>query len=292
VNALVPVAPAALPADPRHRPVGASRWGMIVFATMGAVGCLMVSLIMGAPAVLTIGAMVALEGVMIARLVRRRRRSFDLIKQSDDAVALLQQGRVDEAAARFDHLLPEAEDTPSLHALVLYNRGVTALAQGNVDQGLSIIDATLRSPWFGHWSKLYGAQGNLSLGLAHLYAGRIDEASRLAAEAHARFTEAKRPMMLPLDAMILARTGRFAEALHLLDSQWMAAEGVMPASSMRPLRILKAFVLQQADGGRTRGAEIQRLVQDGQPNRPTELRAMAQTWPELQHFLAFHQLPW
>jgi tetratricopeptide (TPR) repeat protein len=292
MNELVHVPVARPPMDPRHQPASAllnitTTGGLlaIVFATLWLV-------VGGSVGFVGLLAAIGLEGVLLVHLIRRRRRAVEVIRRSDDAVALLNQGRIDEATAEFDRLLSDSVESPRIHVLMLYNRGVAELYLGNVDEAIAILNAAIRSRWFSAWQRIYGGQAYQALAISYVYAGRLDEARYVASMAHRELSEAKRLLMLPVDAMILAREGRFDESLALLVQYSGAAEGLLLPNSMRALRMLKAFLLSLSDPTAERRNEMQELVRSAWPQRPVEYRAMAYTWPEFQHFLSTQGVPW
>jgi len=292
MNELVQIPVARPPMDPRHQAASALQ----SFTTTGgllAIVFAMVWLVVGG----TIGfagllAAIGVEVALLVHVLRRRRRAVSIIRRSDDAVALLNQGRVDEAAAEFDRLLSESVESPRIHVLMLYNRGVAEMYLGNVEEAIAILDASIRSHWFKAWKPIYGGQAYQALAVAHLYAGRLDEARLIGTLAHQELSEAKRLLMLPVDTMILAREGRFDEALGLLVQYAAAAEGLLLPNSMRALRMLKAFLLSLSDPTAERHQEMQELVRSAWPQRPLEYRAMAYTWPQFQQFLNTQGVPW
>jgi tetratricopeptide (TPR) repeat protein len=292
MNDLVQIPVARPPMDPRHQAASALQ----SFTTTGgllAIVFAMVWLVVGG----TIGfagllAAIGVEVALLVHVLRRRRRAVSIIRRSDDAVALLNQGRVDEAASEFDRLLSESVESPRIHVLMLYNRGVAEMYLGNVEEAIAILDASIRSHWFKAWKPIYGGQAYQALAVAHLYAGRLDEARFIGTLAHQELSEAKRLLMLPVDTMILAREGRFDEALGLLVQYAAAAEGLLLPNSMRALRMLKAFLLSLSDPTAERHQEMQELVRSAWPQRPLEYRAMAYTWPQFQQFLNTQGVPW
>jgi tetratricopeptide (TPR) repeat protein len=292
MNELVHVPVARPPMDPRHQAASALQ----TFSTTGGLLAIVFAslwlVVGGSLGFAGLLAAIGVEVVLVVHLLRRRRRAVEVIRRSDDAVALLNQGRVDEAAAEFDRLLSDSVESPRIHVLMLYNRGVAEMYLGNVDEAIAILDAAVRSRWFKAWKPIYGGQAYQALAVAHVYAGRLDEARFMATAAHRELSEAKRLLMLPVDTMILAREGRFDESLALLVQYAAAAEGLLLPNSMRALRMLKAFLLSLSDPTAERHREMLELVRSAWPQRPLEYRAMAYTWPAFQQFLSTHGVPW
>jgi tetratricopeptide (TPR) repeat protein len=292
MNDLVHIPAARPPMDPRHQPASALQ---AISTTGGLLAAVFVALWLvvggGLGLAWLLGA-IGLEVALLVHLARRRKRAVEVIRRSDDAVALLNQGRVDEAAAEFDRLLSDSVESPRIHVLMLYNRGVSELYLGNVDEAIAILDSAIRSKWFKAWKRIYGGQAYQALAVSYVYAGRLDEARYVASMAHKELSEAKRLLMLPVDTMILAREGRFEESLKLLVQYSAAAEGLLLPNSMRALRMLKAFLLSLSDPAAVRQQEMADLIRSAWPQRQVEYRSMAYTWPEFQHFLNAHGVPW
>jgi hypothetical protein len=91
--------------------------------------------------------------------------------------------------------------------------------------------------------------------------------------------------LLAVDTYIGVRRERYEVMLKDAEQLWTAAEGLVPASSMRGLRLLCAFAHSclNADGSRTE--TIRRLIDGATPFREGEFDHLAAKWPEFEVFL-------
>ena len=278
------------PTDPRHRIL--SREAHTARVAAGAF-----ALILGCSVVIGITSGVAMYATMavfyavgIAWMVGRRRTALKMVAQSDDAVALLNQGQVDEAGRRFDLLAAQTQGLPINHSLVVYNRGVVHLMTGNVSEAIRHFEETISTGWLKAYRGLYDGLLWHGLASAYLASGDLARAMSTAERAHAALSEAKRPTMLLVDTAILARQHRYGEALALVQTNRDAAESLLMPHHRRALDVMEAFLWSRADAGSEGAERSAALLRSGWP-RGYELRAMASAWPDMTEFLQRNGVP-
>lgn len=278
------------PTDPHHRIRSRDSHFLRTAGSVGAIALAAGVVAAASSGVALYVSMGALYAGGISWLVSRRRRALRLVSQSDDAVALLNQGQVDEAGRRFDELAAQCQGLPINHALVVYNRGVVHLMTGNVTEAIRHLEEAISSGWLKAYRGLYDGLLWQGLTSAYLASGDLARAMGTAERAHAAMSDAKRPMMLLVDAGILARQHRYAEALDLVRSNRDAAESLLMPQHRRALDILEAFLWSRIDAGSEGAARTATLLQSGWP-RGYELRAMASAWPDMVEFLQRNGVP-
>jgi hypothetical protein len=218
-------------------------------------------------------------------LVRRRRRMLALVRRNDDAVALL--GVDPTTASRIlDDLSMRASGFPAVHALIVYNRGVAYLREGNIDRALALFRAALDTDWFERFGPTH--VGLLASGIAQAHATRGDVAAAAswARIAHANIGEARRGVLVALDMLIAARTGQWQHVDEVAAAGWALAEAAVPASSMRAIRLVRAFAIANLPPSQERGAMIELMLSGARPPQPHDYRGLAMWWPEYAAFLA------
>jgi len=290
VTDLVPVQVDRLPAEPHYRPTTRRSW-QLGGLTVGAAVTGLAVLAVGSPLGLVglagaIGAYVAIVGWQLGR----RRRAIKLVGENDDGVALLNAGDIDGAARVFDQLASDARSIPFHHALVVYNRAITYLRQGEPEQALRLLAAVQHAGWLEVKNLPY--RSLLAIGVSSAYAqvGDLQQAVAWQQRAHGLVSPAKRGLLVSLDATIATRAGDYAAAAQIFELGWASAEGLLPAAQMRSLKALKAFVLLHLPPDAARRAEVDRIIAELTPPRGSEFFGMGARWPEMQDFLLHYAL--
>jgi hypothetical protein len=270
---------------PRFRPVSrAEVWGRAA-AFLGIAGVAMGTLIV-APTLPVVGSLLAGEAVLIALLIRRQRRAWRLVRASDDAVSLMQQGRNREAAQLMESLLEPARQAPMLHALILYNRGVLLLHEGEPEGALAMLETVHASGWLAKGEGVYLAHLHQGLAVAWACCGGLEAARHHAELAHRAVGDVRRPSLLPMDVMLLAREGRDADALVLVELYGRQAEPLLQRNQLRSLTVYQAWLTARTRPEGASHPEVARLLASVLPLEPGEMVSTTRHWPELQSFLS------
>ena len=95
-------------------------------------------------------------------------------------------------------------------------------------------------------------------------------------------------MLLAIETLVATREGEFAQAAEHAGMRWSEAEALLPATSMRLLRVLRAFALVNAGLGETATREASDLLIGARPSRLGEFDYIAQNWPAFRAFLVEH----
>jgi tetratricopeptide (TPR) repeat protein len=230
---------------------------------------------------------VAMVFVLLARRLMQRRLAVRLVRENDEALALLNAGDLGAAGAAFDRSASQARSVPLLHAFAVFNRGVVALRQGQIDEAIALIGSALESGWLSE--PMYGGLPFALTGMAtcHAIKGDLDRAEAFQRQAHAAVSPSKRGMTMVVDALIACRRSRFDEVAGAVDNNWSLAEGALPAAHLRSLRLLRAFAAERL--GEDESAVAKR-IDATKPVRAGEQSYLATDWPEYRDFLAKHGL--
>ena len=284
------------PAAPRHlQPV--SRGGFFARRIPLAAGLALGlgSVVVWSPVdpLLTAG---ALWAGLIAWIVRTRGRARAVIRETEEAHALLQAGDIGEAGRRLDVLGRRARSWPVLHSLVLYHRAVAALRAGDLPLARDLLTRVLDAGWFSRRTTLASYQPLVyaALALCDSLEGRLERSRRWLTEAHQVSSPARAAILLPVDAVVLARAGDDpAGLLARLDAELPRAENLLSASHTRLLRLVRAFLRERLERESYRSGVSGVRVEDDL----TLLRAgpignehILRRWPELAAFAARHRL--
>jgi tetratricopeptide (TPR) repeat protein len=236
-------------------------------------------------------AILMFEVLVFTRMARRRKNALRVVAQIDDSVALINSGRIDDANLLLDNLAIDARSLPFQHSVIVYNRGVAALADGNPELAITLFNEVAAKDWFRLYNGMYIPHLHRGYAAAYLALGQLDQAIAAAGRTHELLSDAKRPGMLPTDAVILYRQHRYDEAISLLQQNGDAASGLLTPSQRRQVLLLEAFGLWTlgAEANRTR---ISGLVEANRPHRPRELLSLTMSWPEFAAFCDTHEIPW
>lgn len=274
---------AALPPDAYH-PKG--RWSLaarnagLYLGTLG--GIVAVSMVTGLR-LLGMGTVLVWYALLIAHVVYRRRVAFRIARASDEAVALLNGGDVDGAARTLDQLAAQARSLGFYHAVVVFNRGVAFVRQGEPEKALELFGCVARSGWFERFRALgFDALLAAAAATAHALVGDLPAAERELAKARERTGPASRGKLLGAESLVGLRQGDDRAVAARIDAEWSAAEGALPATQLRALRAMQAWALVRS--GADEGA-VHRAIERARPVRRGEHDHLGARWPELAQFL-------
>jgi hypothetical protein len=109
--------------------------------------------------------------------------------------------------------------------------------------------------------------------------GDLVEARRFLAMARA---EKKLTYTANIEALILTREGKYAEAEAAYTNEWPDLERALSAAEMRVLRARRAFALEMAGG---ESETVRRLVEAARSEIKGELAYAGAAWDEMGAFL-------
>lgn len=212
--------------------------------------------------------------------IRRNLRSSRVAQRHAATAKLLGAGDLESAAKTIDETLDDARATPPVHCILLVQRAQLFLRLGDADRSLSLLKAIVATHWLDDARLAQGASSLASaLAMTELARGDLGEAERWQKEAHAKIKEAERVQLLPLDTLVDARCGRYAEAIERIDEALAGAEETLAPRAVDLLKLLRAFAAEQlgkpAEATKDLDADVDYLVKD---------------WPELRAFVAKNAL--
>jgi hypothetical protein len=193
--------------------------------------------------------------------------------------------RLDDAEAQYRGLLKRFRGRGGLEAIALHNIAAVRAQRRDVAGALRILHALNVYPG----TKLAPAVAlvvPLQIALFAAQIGDVDEARRWLSTGRAAAGKTK-IYTGNVEALILTREERYAEAEELYQAQWPDLERVLAAPLMRAVRARRAFALEK------RGAdaeEVRRMVESARPASPSELAHLGEGWDEMRAFLDRHGL--
>ncbi|MEZ4458423.1 MAG: hypothetical protein R3E66_01585 [bacterium] len=217
--------------------------------------------------------------VLISRI---RLEDARAVEANQHAIALLNDGRVEEASHAFSQLA-QTYQKASGHAVYVFNTGVAYMLQGKLRRAFAIFNGVLISRRFAH-----GAHGNHeALLLAEMAAcaallGWLDDARKYRDRAVKRLRGDEVARIAVVDAVIALRRGDPRTALEVIRRNGPTAESVLRQPSIRALMVMRAFALEQLQ----QHAEADDAIRHLLPLRRGEFDWLGAEWPEMNRFLA------
>lgn len=212
-------------------------------------------------------------------------------RDHEPASLALGDGRWAEAATLFSALAKKYH-RHGAQLLARYQLGVALLRQGDLDVALQeAIESEKGGLIFGR-----DARGRGAIQLAQIYAlrGELELARRWQTEARKRLAHVgdrlyNGALLRVAETTLLCRQGAFAEALAGLDRDQRLLEAMLQTTVMTEVWLLRAFALQQTTDARDAG-RLDPLLTLLRTRPRGSLDYLAARWPELQAFLAAHDL--
>lgn len=233
------------------------------------------------PATLLGAGMVIFLGLyawFILRLLRANR-------QITAAMALITEGKLENAAAQLEQLARRFRGEQPSHGIILYNLASVELRRGQTERALSLAYAAHGRTGAGAFRAMPAMM--LSIGYTVLDDLPAAEAWQQEAERLGRAPGFEGTLFS--SALLACRQGRYTDALALLDARWSAAQKQLPKEAMRLLRLLRAFALSQTPEGPD-GELVRKLISELPETARGEFDGLAVRWPELHAFLRHHNL--
>jgi hypothetical protein len=265
----------------RYQPLGRRATLLRAYARRGALVAILVFLwiaFVQQKALLVVLASMAFVALLVwffAARARQARASAALADAYKRTTKLLAEGRLEEAAAETDATLDLARAAPPIHCILLVQRAQLHLRDGDADRAHVLLQAVRASRWLDDARLAQGASSMASaLAMTQLARGELDDAEMWQREAHARIKKDDEIQLLPLDALVDARRGRFDEAAARIDDAWSAAEASLAPRAVELLRFVRAFAAD-ASGG----------VADLRAAGDADAAYLAAHWPELRAFV-------
>lgn len=235
-----------------------------------------------------LGGLGVLVGVLLFIVVRRIRR-FNLANQA--ATNALARGELAAARETFTHWA-QTTRVPAISALARHNLAWTLVRQGQLEQAIAVFTDNEAHNAKAIRSNNLGALSAADLALAYALANQLADAERWLRDSEARVEPGHSPSLPGMRAFARAvidcRSDRAAEAARALDEGWAEHEAILQGSTVRPLRVIRAFA-HAAAGPRSAGI-AEATIASSRPAYPSEYSFLGVAWPEMAAFLASHDL--
>ncbi len=228
---------------------------------------------------------VVLLGALVGRRVWLMRRVHVWIRESDEAVAVLNAGDPATALAQFEALAARTRAHPLLHALIVYNASVAWLGLGEIDRALSLLGAAESSHWMDHPRSPYRGQMLVTSAWALTLRGELTLAENRLQRARHELAGSRAGMLVAAEVAFLLRTGRPRQAEEYAAAHWHLAEAIAPVLNLRRVYALRGFAVSQAPTSPERDTAVARFSALASPYPDGWHTAMAGYWPELRVWL-------
>lgn len=237
------------------------------------------------PVAVVAGCLLFLAGVA-DRKRRVRRGASEWTRQFERGLVNLGRGELDVALARFAPWVSPSDDETPASIVARYFVGWVHMRRRDFGKALeALVENERRGLWrldqvrFAH-------QHAADIGLLYALCGELEAAEHWMAEADKRSESISvlRHARIALPRAILdCRSGKRVDALRMLDEHWPDCETILTGSTLRPLKIVRAFALA-GDGPRDAGVAAVPLM-GVRPLYPGEFDYLGGAWPEMEQFL-------
>jgi hypothetical protein len=208
-------------------------------------------------------------------------------KDMQQTVALVRAGEMEAAQPELEAAVGRASGPFAAQLAIIL--GAVEIELGRVERGLALLDSALRSGWFDGATmrdSLGALHGGMATGWAAL--GDHDAAARALELGHRHLPATQRGLLLADDVFVHARAGRPDDVERCVATDLDAAEQLLPAWSIKWIRVLHAFARATAATGYRAEADarVQEAIADPRVHR--SMSRLAKAWPEMAAFLAAH----
>lgn len=230
-----------------------------------------------------------ITAVLLVMNVRARGSARAFHAANREALADLARGDFTAARSAWEPFVASPR-SPRMEALARHNVAWTLIREGELERAIAMLEANETRNLAALDAIGLSATSAADRALAHALRGETKEAQTWLDRAKARMPKATIPSAGALalaGAVAHCRPGRIAEAEKILEDGWAALEATTTGDVLRPLRVVRAFV--QATGPRSGGA-AEAALPTLRPAYPAEFAFLGAAWPEMQKFLASHEL--
>jgi hypothetical protein len=215
----------------------------------------------------------------------RRARTFNA--QNAEGLKLVSDADYGGAVEHYEGLLRRLRSSGNLRAVAEYNLGIALLRRGELDRALAQFTSVDQRSRLATIGLRPGIAAQLAF--AHALRGDLETSERWLADYEVRKkgaadTRALDGLVVLVRSVAGIRRGRYDEVVRDLEARWRELENVLTGELLRPLRVLRAFALAQADGPRGAGA-AETVLAGVRPSRRGEFAALGAAWPEMSAFL-------
>jgi hypothetical protein len=212
-----------------------------------------------------------------------------IAEENARVVAMLSDGKVEQAARALDALLTRARVSPRSHAVILVLRAALFSRTNDPTTAKKILVAVHESKLLGaEITSPWNARVRSALALVDATQGDLDAAEMWLEPLRDVASDDLARELLVSRAVVDARRGRYAEVVAAVDYAASVAE--LGDQQKRTLAILRAFSIEQSTPDGTRAADVESSLRDVGPIEPWEIDSLRSAWPTLTAFCAAHRL--
>jgi tetratricopeptide (TPR) repeat protein len=216
--------------------------------------------------------------VALSVSVLQARRTRRLMREQMEAVVDLNEGRLEQATARFDALARSWKVPWDAHALCLMNLASAAQRQGDHPRAIALLGSAARHP---------GAVGSgiieigvpHSLAVTYALAGDLDQARAWLASLSDRVSIDDAEFELLPRALIGLRSGNPREVASSIAAAWDKCAELLTDDQLHALSALKALALKDA------GEPFEEALAFAKKGPKGELDWLGVKWPEMAGML-------
>lgn len=223
------------------------------------------------------GLFVGLFGAAVARVKR-----FNV--KNSAALAQLNRGDVDDAAAVFDDLARRHLSSPQLHTVALHNLAIAEGRRGRHDRALALHATVIKK---GSNNPAIADTARFAIAADYALLGDLDGAEAWLADAERQRKLAHVSLDAFARAVVWTRRQRFADVVTLLESRWRELEAGDSALGLRANKVLLAFALAHVEG---RADYATAVLQSAHSPTRGQLDWLGTHWPEMQAFVVEKRL--
>lgn len=211
------------------------------------------------------------------------------MKDMQETTALVRAGEMEAAQPKLEAAVARASGPFAAQLAIIL--GAVDIELGQVERGLAIIESARRSNWFDS-AMMRDSLGVLHGGMATGWAalGDHEAAARALELGHRHLPATQRGLLLPDDVFVHARAGRSADVERCVATDLDAAEQLLPAWSIKWIRVFHAFARATTGAGYRADVDprVSEALADARVRR--SMLRLAPKWPQLAAFLAAHGL--
>ena len=210
-----------------------------------------------------------------------------VVKDMQETAALVRAGEMEAAQPKLEVAVARASGPFAAQLAIIL--GAVDIELGQVERGVALLESARRSGWFDSTmmrDSLGALHGCMATGWAAF--GDHDAAARALELGHRHLPATQRGLLLPDDVFVHARAGRHDDVERCFATDLDAAEQLLPAWSIKWIRVLHAFARATAATGYRAEADARVHEAVAAPRGHRSMSRLAKTWPEMAAFLAVH----
>lgn len=219
-------------------------------------------------------------GIILWRLKGQKKN----LMKNNDAIKLMYTGDLEKSAHILDELCRKPK-TRALQAAFVFNRAMVGYYAGDPHFALRLMYAVSLSKKRGAKKFMIRHRGLVNAKILECLGllGELDEAKVLMEKNKGMLNKQFEGAETIGEAIYALRAQSAKEALSIIDEGWTKAEILLRGIELKPLRLLKAFALQQNNRGNS--PEFHHQLQELTVKDLEVWHFYGKNWPEMNGFL-------